>query len=619
MSEITKSESSSTTIAEKHPELLAIWDYEKNEKRPQDTSSSYSGALWWRCDKGHSYRVGLKKKLNGTHNGCEHCLATVKEKEDSIAVTHPEVAKQWDYEKNGAITPEMITFRSGKMIWWRCDLGHSWQKAVYNATSGQQCPYCSGRKVLPGFNDLATTHPEVAAQWDWKNNGNLSPQKISSGSGKKVWWICDKRHNYQTIVNNRTKSRNKGCPYCSNRKVLTGYNDFAFLHPELVKQWDFTKNKNRDPRKVRPGSNYRVWWICEIGHSYCCDIHSRVKGNGCPYCSGHRVLPGFNDLKTTHPDIAQQWDWEKNAKTTPGDISAGGHYKAQWVCSEGHKWESTVFSATRSTGCPHCNSNIAISQAERDIADFLTEILPGEEITTSDRTVISPKELDIYIPGYNLAIEFNGLYWHTEEQGKGKFYHQQKYQKCQDAGINLITIWEDQWEQNPEEVKNLLVAQLGLGKNLDEFIVEKVDSDKAIGFFKKHLLPGKGFGDDAYCYLGIFDSDSNLVAVSSWSIAQGDLVLDGYAYSHAIDSCLSGFLHAVRQVAQDIGIKRIKVVDDLSHSDCIQLARTGFRKGKDLDPDFFYMRAKRRISDPDEIKDAARVWDCGSAIWHLEV
>ena len=98
---------------------------------------------------------------------------------------------QWDTEKNAPLTPRQVTAGTMRKVWWRCVLGHFWRAAVFpRVQKGVGCPYCAGRKVLPGFNDLASKAPAVAAQWHPALNGSLTPEMVTVSSHRRVWWQC---------------------------------------------------------------------------------------------------------------------------------------------------------------------------------------------------------------------------------------------------------------------------------------------------------------------------------------------------------------------------------------------------------------------------------------------
>ena len=150
------------------------------------------------------------------------------------------------------------------------------------------------------------------------------------GSNKKVWWVCDAGHEWQAAVSSR---RMCGCPYCSNQKILAGYNDLESLRPDIAKEWDYSKNRLK-PSNYGKNSTYKAWWICPNGHSYVASIHNRVNGNtACPYCANQKVFKGFNDFLTANPDLAKEWDYEKN-KLKPDEVTANSHTVVWWICKK---------------------------------------------------------------------------------------------------------------------------------------------------------------------------------------------------------------------------------------------------------------------------------------------
>jgi hypothetical protein len=194
---------------------------------------------------------------------------------------------------------------------------------------------CSGQQVLDGYNDLATTHPELAVQAD-----GWDPTTVSKGSNKKLGWICAEGHSWQAQVINRSKH---GCPVCSGRQLLTEHNDLATTNPELAAQAD-----GWDPTTVSEGSNKKVGWKCSEGHTWMASPNARSR-HGCPICSGNQVLVGYNDLATTNPELAAQADgWD------PTTISFGSKRKFLWKCAEGHNWNAPVKTRSRGNGCPSC-------------------------------------------------------------------------------------------------------------------------------------------------------------------------------------------------------------------------------------------------------------------------
>lgn len=199
-----------------------------------------------------------------------------------------ELMKEYDFEKNQDLDLDSITLGSHKKIWWKCSKGHEWEKSVKERNNGLNCPYCSNKKVLIGFNDLYTycinNHLEdIISEFD-KEKNSFTMQDVTSGSGKETWWKCQNGHSYKSTIERRI-IRNQGCPICSHNTLKKGYNDLATTNPEIAKEWDYKKNKEK-PDEVMAGSNIKKYWfICPKGHSYKATLLNRKKGNDCPQCN----------------------------------------------------------------------------------------------------------------------------------------------------------------------------------------------------------------------------------------------------------------------------------------------------------------------------------------------
>lgn len=330
---------------------------------------------------------------------------TTKKVPVPLSVTHPELAAEangWDTNSKSA--------GSNSKVSWMCEKGHSWEARIINRTAGGTgCPYCSGKRITPGFNDLATLYPHIAKEAydfdprligkgsstkvNWKcpaghiyaaspnsrtnrksgcsicdgkkvllgfndletkfpllaeEADGWSPSEYTAGSGKRMPWICKLGHRWSAPIVDRTTAK-YGCPVCTNHVVLAGFNDLETLNPELASEaygWD--------PTKVFPSSDKKLPWICNIGHIYTARVANRNNSlSGCPYCSGNKVLEGFNDLGTTHPELARDaigWD--------PAKYTAGANYMAKWKCPNEHNWKALISSRTNMhSGCPSCSKS----------------------------------------------------------------------------------------------------------------------------------------------------------------------------------------------------------------------------------------------------------------------
>ena len=217
------------------------------------------------------------------------------------------------------------------------------------------------RFIVARHKSLSEERPDLLNEWDYEKNDGLGiyPNKVSYGCHKKVWWLCQKNgHEWQDTISHRVDGR--GCPICSNYRILVGYNDLKTTHPKLLNEWDYEKNSAIGiyPNEVTDGSNKKVYWKCVKGHEWQAVIRTRTRqGTGCPICANKRVLSGYNDLITTNPDLLNDWDYENNNELDifPDNITGGSHKKVWWKCHVcGYEWQSTISHRTNGKGCPEC-------------------------------------------------------------------------------------------------------------------------------------------------------------------------------------------------------------------------------------------------------------------------
>ena len=212
-----------------------------------------------------------------------------EESQNSIAQLSPHLLRDWHPHRNGHLSPTSIAHASMSKVWWLCGTcGYEWSDTPNHRSAGRGCPFCSGKVVIEGKNDLATLHPDLAAEWNYEKNGDLLPSRVAGSSNKKVWWKCLAHgHEWQTNICDRTRIGHRtNCPYCGNKKVLPGFNDLATTHPTLAKEWSELRNGSFSPSSVTAGSKKRAWWICsKCSYEWQAIIYSRKRGNGCPACS----------------------------------------------------------------------------------------------------------------------------------------------------------------------------------------------------------------------------------------------------------------------------------------------------------------------------------------------
>ena len=337
-----------------------------------------------------------------------------KKKKQQFLSENAYLMAEWHPSKNGNIKPSDIALHSNKYFWWICSkCEHEWQtSANHRASEGTGCPKCAEKargvsraKAAAQKNNFATQYPALAAEWNYELNGKLSPENVSASSSKKVWWKCSAGHNWQAPISLRQRS---GCPFCSGRYAITGVNDLATTNPQLASEWDWEKNGDLTPYNTKEFSSKRAWWLCALGHSYEAIISNR-RNKGCQYCANRKVLPGYNDICTTHPEMANEWHPTKNENITPDTVSFGMTQKYWWKCSIcGGEWKT---SPNSKQGCPHCSKRNTTSFPEQAIFFYVQQVY----CDAVSRHKIFGSEMDIYIPSIQTAIEYDGVYFHNKE------------------------------------------------------------------------------------------------------------------------------------------------------------------------------------------------------------
>jgi hypothetical protein len=309
------------------------------------------------------------------------------------------------------------------------------------------------RKFNPAQN-LTITHPEISKQWHSTKNGELTPDKVSKGMKKLVWWICPKGHEYDEYIYHRSKRKLEGCPYCTGKRVCND-NCLKSCYPEVAKQWHPTKNGELTPDKVAKMSCKKVWWICKKKHEWQAKIAQRTfKKNGCPYCSG-RLPSEKNSLSNAPYFILREWH-KDNPPIETFTISTAK--KAKWECYYcDYIWVTNISTrAVRLSGCPNCY----VSKGEMAVRLALEEndIKYIRNKKFDDCKNLRPLPFDFYviINKKEYLIEFDGDQHNIEVAffgGKKAFKQRQKNDNtktsfCEDNNIPLLRLTEKDYSDS---------------------------------------------------------------------------------------------------------------------------------------------------------------------------
>jgi hypothetical protein len=300
------------------------------------------------------------------------------------------IESEWHPTFNLPLTLKDVT-TTVKNYWWiGNNCGHPYKAKISERKRGSGCPYCAGKQILIGFNDLASNYPEIAKQWHPIKNGTATPFNVSrKSSSKKYWWIDELGHEWESKVLHRANG--SGCPACSGR-LLIGFNDLSTLKPLIALEWHPTLNNSLKPNEIGLSYKSKVWWLCPLNHTWTTAVANRTQsGVNCQVCAHTQLLVGFNDLKTINPDFANEWHPTKNGNLKPENILFNDGKKAVWWLGKcGHEWESNCSKRQR-WGCIYCHGN-RILEKYNDLATdnpvlaaewhpFKNKILTTKDIT----------------------------------------------------------------------------------------------------------------------------------------------------------------------------------------------------------------------------------------------
>lgn len=268
-----------------NPQIIDKLHPTKNSLDLTVLSSSSKVVIWWlETACGHEYQLSITQQIKGKF--CKVCINwIIIPGINDLATIRPDIAIEWHPTKN-ELLPTQVSVGKPLKVWWLCKNGHEWLSTINDRcqdTSG--CPVCLNRVVLAGWNDLGTTHLSVASEWHPTKNGELTPQMVTAGSDKSVWWLCSFGHEWQTPVYSRTSKTPTACSICSGKTVWAGVSDLKTKMPELAKEWHPTKNGNLKPSEVAYRSNLLVWWLCTNDHEWKTSVSNRSAGRGCRKCT----------------------------------------------------------------------------------------------------------------------------------------------------------------------------------------------------------------------------------------------------------------------------------------------------------------------------------------------
>ena len=281
-----------------------------------------------------------------------------------ISMLSPELQQQWHVERNMHLGTINVKPQSGIKAVWQCDKcpagqPHVWTARVASRTQGNQCPYCSNKRVC-SHNSLATIAPDVAQYWNHSKNQE-APEQVLAGSNAKAEWKCRTcNKEWRAPIAGRTRRRS-GCPKCSHaNRVMQSHPTFAEAQPACLAEWDYERNDAEDiyPDNTTLGSRKLVHWVCSCcprgqPHRWLAIPNMRLNGSGCAVCAGRQACV-CNSLESMFPSVAAEFDVEKNGFAA-SEVTAYSHTIVWWRTAQKESWSQAVHVRT-------CRQNELYSQ-----------------------------------------------------------------------------------------------------------------------------------------------------------------------------------------------------------------------------------------------------------------
>lgn len=529
----------------------------------------------------------------------------------SLSVRVPNIEKYWS-EKNEK-QPSEIRLRdsSREKFYTICPLCGKENHKRYDAIlrSGPYCGPCAKRVNVPEDETLRYLYPRVADMYDNSERNKLSSEKIRATAHGEFYFKCPDCSNIfkKSLINmvaadKKQYSMATGCPICAGHEVRKGYNDITSgKNPLALEYWDYDKNSadGLNPEEVSYKSISKAWFKCGEGHSFYRSIHKLLEigdgayGKGCPICAGRQVLVGVNDVATTHKEILNRWDYERNEKLgiSPEDVTAGSN-KEIWVrckiCNESYK--TTVYNAANDMVicCENCRKR-NYSIAEKELVQYIRDL--GFTVEEEVR-IAGNYSVDMVIPEKGIAIDYNGLYWHSDRY-RDKWYHYNKMVLCRDrVGLDLYYIWEDWYKERPDIVKSWLRNLLGKSNDIKigarECKAGYVNTASAIDFLNKHHIQG---AVSCSYYMALYKEGIGIAALMAYSVTSKGLYVQRYCTSCKVQG---GFSKLLNEVLKTVNVDTVYTFSDNSISSGSLYASTGFIIDSELDPDYSYLVGNKR-------------------------
>lgn len=431
---------------------------------------------------------------------------------------------------------------------------------------------------------------------------------------QKLEYVCPNGHTHSVSWHHWHLNNNR-CPYCA--KVAKPTIDF-------IKQ-EFEKEAYVLLTKEYKNNRQNLNYTCPNGHKYYIKWHNWQSGRRCPCFSGRPPLT-IEFIRS---------EFLKEGCTLLSTVYSNAHTKLKYRCINGHTSYMTWSNFKKGHRCMTCFNQRMISDSENSLFHFLNNYL---SVVQCDRFLIHPYELDIVIPSKKIAIEYCGLYWHSELMGKGRKYHIDKLNKCLNIGYRLITIFDDEWFNKRKVTESRLLNILGLNKlksiHARKCLIKVISAQDAMCFCNENHLQGY---TGSCIKVGAFYNDE-LISIMTFSRPS---IAKGYHLDNPLLWELSRFCSKIGYRIVGVASKLLTYFKrnyewdeifsyaDRRWSDGNVYEKMGFKFDHFTQPNYWYTKGINRIhrfnlrkkyDDPKDVTEWElrkaegwnRIWDCGN-------
>jgi hypothetical protein len=481
---------------------------------------------------------------------------------------------------------------------------------------GIGCPYCSGRKLhINDFINKANKIHSNKYNYDLVNYNNTND---------KVDIICQTHGKFNQKINNHINGN--GCPSCSSNQKS---NTVEFINKAKIihgKKYLYNKTDYKS-------SKIKVNIVCPKHGEFNQTPTSHLNGWGCKKCgierSINKQIGNVEKLLSKFNKIHEyKYKYVKNTYK-------GYDYNMTIICPKHGEFNQTPNNHSQGKGCIKCSNSI--SKGEKEIKNFIKNELNIDNILSNSRKIIKPYELDIYLKDYNIAIEFCGLYWHSE-LFRNKNYHLNKLKKCDELGIRLITIFEDEWSEKKDVVKSIIKSicnkETNKIDNIGDINIREIPINKYIEFTNKYDLfehvPSS-------IKVGLF-IHNELFSIIGFSKNKDSYIITKFISKYDDINCLKKLL---KYSTYRFNIKNINVSLDLRFYNIKDNIFTlnGFKLNEIVKPNNYYVKSMKKhinknynknylvnmlksydsnisLDNNMRINKYIKLYDCGSAIYN---